>query len=106
MSRNVLKGSSFAEFWKRVLELRGPLSNLARNQADAAPRGAEALPKATLAILQDFRLDAVLEIIPFEFGERDPRRGRGKAVCRARSARPPGPGQLITLDLNDNTSGW
>lgn len=86
-------------------------AELARNQADAARREAEALRKATLAITQDLRMDAVLdaflrsvfEIIPFDSASVILAEDEERLFVAREAPVLPGPRQLITLDLNDNT---
>lgn len=86
-------------------------AEIARNEADVARREAEGLRKATLAITQDLRMDAVLdtflrcvfEIIPYDaasviFAEDD-----GRLFVAREAPAPASPRKLITLDLNDNT---
>ena len=85
-------------------------AEIARNQADIARREAEALRKATLAITQDLRMDAVLdtflqcvfEIIPYDIASVIFAEQAGRMFVAREAPVPPGPRKLITLDLNDH----
>lgn len=85
-------------------------AELARNQADAARREAEALRKATLAITQDLRMEAVLdtflqcvfEIIPYDSASVIFAEDEGRLFVAREAPVLLGPRKLITLDLNGN----
>ena len=85
-------------------------AEIARNEADVARGEADALRKATLAITQNLRMDAVLdtflqcasEIIPYDVARVILAEDDGRLFVAREAPAPPGPRKLITLDLNDN----